>query len=164
MLKKALIALALLLPVMGASVPVSAQTAGQSVTGFLLMPGNTYNGYTCPSSNIGPCFVQYGSSLPVSGTVTPSNPVGITPTDRTITSATGSSQTVMAANTSRHSLIIENTGNANCGINPTGGTAVIGGARTLTLLPGGSYQPRIPTLSAVTAICTAAQPLYAEEN
>lgn len=91
-------------------------------------------------------------------------PLGITPTDRTITSATGSSQTVMAANASRHSLIIQNTGSSNCGINPTGGTAAIGGAGTLTLFPGGSYQPRIPTLSAVTAICTAAQPLYAEEN
>ncbi len=93
-----------------------------------------------------------------------SNSVGITPTDRTVTSATGSSQTVMSSNASRHSLIIQNTGNANCGINPTGGTAVIGGAGTLTLQPTGSYQPRIPTLAAVTAICTSGQPLYAEEN
>lgn len=90
--------------------------------------------------------------------------LGITPTDRTITSATGSSQTVMSANAARHSLTVENTGNANCGLNPTGGTAVIGGAGTLTLFPGGSYQPRIPTLSAVTAICTSGQQLYAEEN
>lgn len=90
--------------------------------------------------------------------------LGITPTDRTVTSATGASQTVMASNASRHSLIVQNTGNANCGVNPTGGTAVIGGAATLTLTPGGSYQPRTPTLSAVTAICTSGQPLYAEEN
>lgn len=97
--------------------------------------------------------------------VVANNPIGITPTDRTITSATGASQTVMAANAARHSLIIQNTSaSSNCGVNPTGGTAVIGGAGTLTLFPGGSYQPRIPTLSAVTAICTAAQPLYAEEN
>lgn len=108
--------------------------------------------------------IASGTVVPVSGTVTANNPIGITPTDRTVTSATGSSQTVMPSNSSRHSLIIQNTGNANCGINPTGGTAVIGGAGTLTLLPAGSYQPRIPTLSAVTAICTAAQPLYAEEN
>lgn len=92
------------------------------------------------------------------------NTTGITPTDRTITSASGASQQIMAANSSRHSLIIQNTGNANCGINPTGGTAVIGGAGTLTLLPAGSYQPRVPTLSAVTIICTAGQPIYAEEN
>lgn len=90
--------------------------------------------------------------------------IGITPTDRTITSATGASQTVMPANAARHSLTIENTGNANCGVNPTGGTAVIGGAGTLTLYPGGSYSPRVPTLSSVTAICTAGQPLYADEN
>lgn len=104
----------------------------------------------------------------ISGAVTiaaaPLQPLGITPTDRTVTSATGSSQTVMSANASRHSLIIQNTGSANCGVNPTGGTAVIGGAGTLTLVPQGSYQPRVPTLAAVTAICTAAQPLYAEEN
>jgi hypothetical protein len=87
--------------------------------------------------------------------------IGITPTDRTIASTSGSSQTLMAANASRHSLTIENTGNANCGVNPTGGTASIGAAGTLTLAPLGSYTPRIPTLSAMTVICTAAQPIYA---
>jgi len=90
--------------------------------------------------------------------------LGITPTDRTITSATGASQQMMAANAARHSLLIENTGNANCGVNPTGGTAAIGGAGTLTLVPNGSYQPRVPTLTAVTVICAAAQPIYGEEN
>lgn len=88
----------------------------------------------------------------------------ITPTDRTITSASGSSQQIMAANASRHSLTIENTGNANCGINPTGGTAAIGGVGTITLAPLGSYTPRVPTLSAVTVICTATQPIYGDEN
>lgn len=106
----------------------------------------------------------FQATQPVSIAAAPLAAIGITPTDRTITSATGSSQTVMASNAARHSLIIQNTGNANCGINPTGGTAVIGGAGTLTLVPQGSYQPMIPTLAAVTAICTAAQPLYAEEN
>lgn len=100
----------------------------------------------------------------VSGTVTGSAGLGITPSDRTITSASGSSQQIMAANASRHSLTIENTGNANCGINPTGGTAAIGGAGTITLAPLGSYTPRVPTLSAVTVICTAAQPIYGDEN
>lgn len=92
--------------------------------------------------------------------------IGITPTDRTIVtgSVTGASQTMMAANASRHSLTVQNIGNANCGVNPTGGTAAIGGAGTLTLVPQGSYQPRIPTLSAVTIICTAGQPIYGEEN
>jgi len=90
--------------------------------------------------------------------------VGITPTDRTIASASGSSQQIMAANTSRHSLTIENTGNANCGVNPTGGTAAIGAAGTLTLAPLGSYTPAIPTLSAVTIICTAGQSIYGNES
>lgn len=102
------------------------------------------------------------SSSTFTGTFT--NPVGTTPTDRTITSATGASQQIMGANLSRHSLTIENTGNANCGVNPTGGTASIGGAGTLTLLPFGAYTPRVPTLSAVTIICSAGQPIYADEN
>lgn len=104
------------------------------------------------------------NTVTVTGTVGTTEPVGITPTDRTVTSATGSSQTMMSANASRHSLTIENTGNANCGINPTGGTAAIGGAGTITLTPLGSYSPRVPTLSAVTVICTSGQPLYGDEN
>lgn len=67
MLKKALVALALMLPVMGASLPAYSQTAGQAVMGFYLMPGDTYDGYTCPSTNVGPCFVQYGDSIPTTG-------------------------------------------------------------------------------------------------
>jgi hypothetical protein len=97
-------------------------------------------------------------------TATSTNPVGITPTDRTITSATGASQQMAAANATRHSLTIVNTGNANCGVNPTGGTAAIGGAGTLTLSPLGAYTPRIPSLSAITVICTAGQPIYGDEN
>jgi hypothetical protein len=100
----------------------------------------------------------------VKSIVAPTAALGITPTDRTIASTSGSSQTLMAANAARHSLTIMNPGNANCGISPTGGTAVIGGAGTLTLAPLGAYTPRIPTLSAVTVICTAGQPIYADEN
>ncbi len=114
----------------------------------------------------GTTSVSPTTPLPIIGSVTATagNAVGITPIDRTITSASGSSQTLMAANTTRHSMTIENTGNANCGVNPTGGTAAIGGAGTLTLAPLGSYTPRIPTLSAVTVICTAGQPIYGDEN
>lgn len=102
----------------------------------------------------------------ITGTVTAtSSPsVGITPTDRTITSASGASQQIMAANAARHSMLFVNTGNANCGVNPTGGTAAIGGAGTLTLGPLGSYYAPLPSLSAVTVICTAGQPVYANEN
>lgn len=104
------------------------------------------------------------NTVTVTGTVTSSASLGITPTDRTIVSTSGSSQQLMAANASRHSMTIENTGNANCGVNPTGGTAVIAGAGTITLVPLGSYTPRVPTLSAVTVICTSGQPIYGDEN
>lgn len=109
-------------------------------------------------------FPATGATFPVSIAAAPLQPLGITPTDRTIASASGSSQQIMAANASRHSMTIENTGNANCGVNPTGGTAAIGGAGTLTLAPLGAYTPRVPSLSAVTVICTAAQPIYGDEN
>jgi hypothetical protein len=103
-------------------------------------------------------IVTSGGSTPGGGST------GITPTDRTITSATGASQQMMAANATRHSMTIVNTGNANCGVNVTGGTAVIGGAGTLTLTAFGAYTPRVPTLSAVTVICTSGQPIYGDEN
>jgi hypothetical protein len=104
------------------------------------------------------------NTVTVTGTVTSGAGLGITPTDRTITSATGSSQQMMAANASRHSLTIVNTGSSNCGVHPTGGTAAIGGAGTITLVPTGAYTPRVPTLSAVTVICTSTQPIYGDEN
>jgi len=63
-MKKALVALALLVSATGASF---AQTAAQSVMGFLLDQGSTYNGYTCPATNTSPCFVQYGDTVPTSG-------------------------------------------------------------------------------------------------
>lgn len=110
-------------------------------------------------------FVTQSTITAASGSfASGSQSIGITPTDRTITSATGASQTVMALNATRKQLVIQNIGTSNCGINPTGGTAVIGGAGTITLVPNGTYNPHIPTLSAVTAICTSTQPLYAEES
>lgn len=118
------------------------------------------------AGNPGPFTVDVNGNLCITGTIsaTASQPVGITPTDRTIVSTSGASQQMMAANAARHSLTIVNTGNANCGVNPTGGTAVIGGAGTITISPLGAYTPRIPTLSAVTIICTAGQPIYGNEN
>lgn len=119
---------------------------------------------TCTNGKF--CWIQVdvNGNVKTATTVTTTNPIGITPTDRTITSATGASQTMASANAARHSLTIVNTGNANCGVNPTGGTAAIGGAGTLTLAPLGAYTPRIPTLSAVTVICTSGQPIYGDEN
>lgn len=55
----------------------------------------------CPSVNLTPCFIPYGSAIPV----TPGG--GQTITDRS-TTATTTSQTLMVANTSRSSLSIQN--------------------------------------------------------
>lgn len=116
---------------------------------------------------LGGSVVSTGNPLPITGSVTTNagtQAVGITPTDRTITSTSGASQQVMAANATRHSINIVNNGPGSCGVNPTGGTASIGAAGTLTLSSLGSYSPRIPTLSALTVICPASQQLYADEN
>lgn len=72
-MKKALLAIALVVLTTGASF---AQTAAQSVTGFLLAQGSTYGSYTCPSTATQPCFVQYGSSVPTSPS-TSDQPVSI---------------------------------------------------------------------------------------
>ena len=152
-LKRLVLGIILALPWIGAA---SAQQANNYWCNSATVP--------CPPSGWTPASTA--NPVPITGTVTATagNAVGITPTDHTITSATGSSQQIMAANATRHSLTIENTGNANCGVNPTGGTAAIGGAGTLTLSPLGAYTPRIPTVSAVTVICTSGQPIYGDDN
>jgi len=135
----------------------------------------TYNGAPGPGNNALPVgYAAIGNTPTSSATVTVNQAVvadtarnpyfnGLV-RDRTITSATGASQAFFAANLQRHSLNIVNTGNANCGINPTGGTAAIGGAGTLTLSALGAYTPKIPPRNAVTVICTAGQPIYGDEN
>lgn len=133
-----------------------------AVTGTFFQTTQPVSIASMPSTPVTGTFFQ--ATQPVSIAAAPLQPLGLTPTDRTIASASGSSQQIMAANASRHSLTIANTGNANCGVNPTGGTAAIGAAGTLTLAPLGSYTPRVPSLSAVTVICTAAQPIYGDEN
>lgn len=92
--------------------------------------------------------------------------------DATITSLSGSSQLLMAENTQRQALQIMNTGNANIGIRfvPVGGTAtdaanvaVIAGAGTFTIAPGGSYSPGggwMP-VNGINVIGTAGQPVAA---
>jgi len=94
MFKKALLALAFLASAMGAFLPgpAFAQTADQAITGFLLAQGSTYNGYTCPSTQTHPCFVQYGSTLPVSGSFS-ATLSGFTPT-------AGATATLSASGTS----------------------------------------------------------------
>lgn len=158
----AILALALVLG-LEASAQINGPSPGGSASSPLFVTGTGTAGTAAPGV-LAVQGIAGATPIPISGTITDSNPVGITPTDHTITSASGASQQIMAANASRHSLTIQDTGNANCGVNPTGGTALIGGAGTLTLLPGGSYTPRVPTLSAITVICTAAQPIYGDDN
>lgn len=159
MLRNALIGAALML----LPAPAQAQSTYPSVGGANVAAAVqeclNSSGQAVPVSS-GTC----ANPMQVAGTVTSGAAVGITPTDRTITSASGASQQIAALNAARHSLTIVNTGNANCGVNPTGGTAAIGGAGTLTLAPLGAYTPRVPSLSAITVICTAGQSIYADEN
>ncbi len=154
---------------------LTMDTNGLLCSGAVVTPGGTQainltQVLGAAHSATNPIFVSPATAATpwaVSGTITANGgtrSIGITPTDRTIASTSGASQTLMAANATRRQVLIQNTGNANCGVNPTGGTAVIGGAGTLTLVPNGSYQPIIPTLAAITVICTAAQPIYAEES
>jgi hypothetical protein len=146
-----------------------------SIDGIDNVVAQTYSGALGPGNNA--LFVTH---LAVGNTPASSATIGINATiigdsarnpyfngfmrDRTITSASGASQQLFAANLQRHSITIVNTGNANCGINPSGGTAAIGGAGTFTLAALGSYSPRIPPRQAVTVICTAGQPIYGDEN
>lgn len=135
----------------------------------------TYNGAPGPTNNAMPIgHLAVGNTPSQSATITINAEVvadaarntyfnGLV-RDRTITSASGSSQQIMAANLQRHALNIVNTGTSNCGVNPTGGTAVIGGAGTFTLTPNGAYTPRIPGRQAINVVCTAGQPIYADED
>jgi hypothetical protein len=81
--------------------------------------------------------------IPVSQT----NPMPITPvdailpagTDRSGTATTISGGLNVPANTSRRALTGQNVSAVNIGYNPFGGTAVIGGAGTFTVLPGAAF-------------------------
>ena len=127
----------------------ATQTPGKTVVGVQQMCINPATSQAVPCGTAG---------------AGPTQSIGITPTDRTIASTSGASQRIMAANASRHSLTIVNNGPGSCGINPTGGTAAIGSAGTMTITAFGSYTPRIPTLSELYIICPAGQSIYGDEN
>jgi len=85
--------------------------------------------------------------------------------DRTITSLSGSSQSLMAQNMNRNMLILNNTGNASVGVNLVGGTAVIGGAGTITIVTNGSLVLDSNQIgNAINIIGTAGQPFAAFET
>ena len=86
-------------------------------------PGSSANVAIDVNRNL---IVSQSGASPVGG--------GVAYADKTLTSLTGSSQTMMAANAARKSLLIKN-GDTNAGVNLLGGTALIGGAGTITLQP-----------------------------
>ena len=80
-------------------------------------------------------------------------------TDKSITTLSGASQQLLPAANFNY-ILIENNGNANVGINPTGGTAVIGGTGTLTITPNGSLEFALwVPQRAFNVIGTSGQPL-----
>lgn len=85
--------------------------------------------------------------------------------DQSIASLASGSQSLSPQNGSRQFLLIQNTGTANIGVNLTGGTAAIGGAGTVTLVPPGTSEPsmivldRVVTQTEVTVVGTAGQPV-----
>jgi hypothetical protein len=96
--------------------------------------------------------------------------------DCSIAALSGASQQILPANPNRSYLLICNTATTNnAGVNFTGGTAVIGGAGTYTLLPnnvaqsckeyaaGFSYLPPPPS-GAINVIGTATQTLLCLEG
>lgn len=85
--------------------------------------------------------------------------------DRTITSLSGSSQTLANANPARKKLILKN-GAANAGVNLKGGTAAIGDAETITLLPyeGLVLSGKECPLGAITVIGTSTNYFSAYEG
>lgn len=107
-MKKALI-IAFMLSVMGA-LPAFAQTASNDVVGFLLPAGQTYGTFTCPTNNIGPCFVPYGNSVPISGSISTSVTVApLTSTNLSGTIAvTNTFQSIQISTAGRKGCLIQN--------------------------------------------------------
>jgi hypothetical protein len=128
-MKKALLAL-LMLPAMGA-IAFGQTTAAQSVLGYTIQTGQSAGGVTCDK---GPCFVPYGTTLPVSGAVSTSvsgfQPSGAV-ANLVVTSA--SSSVALPANTG--TVLVTNTGTtvANVKLSVGAGSAA---TTDLALVPG----------------------------
>lgn len=149
--------------------PAYAQTAGQSVTGFLLAQGSTYGSFTCPSSATSPCFVQYGPSIPTTGGGSSDTPVSIdqtTPstTNGVVTNAgsvtTATQGTPNAAGTNSWPV----QGATAAGSPPAGSPVLVGGTdgtntRSIITTSGGilliTPSPSA-TIGLTTQSCTAA--------
>lgn len=85
--------------------------------------------------------------------------------DKSLPALSGTSQVLLIANPDRRYLLIQNTGSENLGVNLAGGPAAIGGPGTVTLFPGGSYEPDagfIPT-NPINVIGSEGQPVLCFE-
>lgn len=157
MIRKALAVLALLLLPVGAF----AQTAAQSDVGFLLAQGSTYGSYTCPSTAVMPCFVQYGATVPVSGTLTPSGTQNVAPASRTpvtldvkTVTTGGTAVTALTAGHRTFGGFLQNPPSAtvNLCINEIGTAAgTTSSGDTTCIQPGAAYK-LTPATTAVSVI------------
>ena len=136
-MKKLLVALAFLA---ASATGALSQTAAQSNVGFLLAQSSTYNGYTCPAAATSPCFVQYGSTVPVSGTITPSG------TQDVNLKQVGGSNTATGNGTAAGSIRVAL---------PTDGTGVVGLNAGSNLIGQVNLTPSA-TIGLTTSSCTAA--------
>lgn len=82
-------------------------------------------------------------------------------TDHSIASLTGSSQAMIPQDMTRSMVLVHNPASVNAGVNPTGGTAAIGSAGTITLVPNGTMTFNIDGIpgNAMTCIGTSTNPL-----
>jgi hypothetical protein len=85
----------------------------------------------------------------------------VTLVDYSISSLTGSSQSLVSKDSTRSFILVHNPGSANIGVNPTGGTAAIGSAGTITLVPNGTMTFNIDGIpaNAMTVIGTSGNPV-----
>lgn len=87
-----------------------------------------------------------------------SRTIGNLISDKSISSLSGASQTLVAKNMTRSYLCVYNPNAANyIAVNPTGGTAALNGAGSITIPPLKMWEPEvfIPT-NDITVIGTAA--------
>lgn len=85
-------------------------------------------------------------------------------TDRSIANLSGASEALMPANAARKYLFIQNISANNMGVNLFGGTAAIGTAGTITLIPGASIElTNYPSTAAINIIGTASDDVTAAE-
>lgn len=93
-------------------------------------------------------------------------PRGTLISDHSIASLSGASETLLAADSSRQFLLVYNpSATQYIAVNPTGGTAALNTAGSITIPPLKAWSPDefVPT-NAMTVIGTAGQPVTCVTN